>query len=225
MSEVAILVPVLGRPEHAKVFMESLRANTPKGACDVYAINEWNNEETHDAWEREGAVILSRMGCDTFAQKINFGFRRTTQPWIFLVGSDVKFRPWWFQVAKKVMDRGFLVVGTNDLGTARVQSGDHATHMFIKRSYVDEYGASWDGPGVVCHEYHHWFVDEEIVLKAKLAGVFQAATGSIVEHLHPYFGRGEMDDVYRLGESNAKADQREFMERVKKYTDLVVSDA
>lgn len=224
MSEVAIIVPVLGRPEHAKVFMDSLRANTPKGVCRVVALEDWSSDDG-DAWQEEGAHVLSAKGRHTFAQKINYGFKVTDEPWVFLVGSDVKFHPWWYQTAKKVMDKGFLVVGTNDLGTARVQSGEHATHMFIKRSYVDEYGASWDGPGVVCHEYHHWFVDDEIVLKAKLAGVFQAATGSIVEHLHPYFGRGEMDDVYRLGELNAKADQREFMERVKKYTDLVVSDA
>ena len=221
MTEVAILVPVLGRPEHAKVFMDSLKANTPKGVCETFAMVECETDAA--AWIDAGAVVIW-ADRHTFAAKVNEGYRITEEPWLFLVGSDVAFRPWWYQTAKKVMDKGFLVVGTNDLGTARVQSGDHATHMFIKRSYVDEFGASWDGPGVVCHEYHHWFVDDEIVLKAKLAGVFKAATGSIVEHLHPYFGRGEMDDVYRLGESNAKADQREFMERVKKYTDLVVSD-
>jgi hypothetical protein len=46
-------------------------------------------------------------------------------------------------------------------------------------------GASWDGPGIVCHEgYRHWFVDDEITVAAQLRGVFQAALGSHVEHLH-----------------------------------------
>lgn len=223
MSEVAILVPVLGRPEHAKVFMDSWQANTPQGETEVFALVE--SEADALPWLDAGALTTwCDEGVHTFAQKINYGSAVTEEPWLFLVGSDVTFHPWWYQAAKEVMDKNFLVVGTNDLGSARVQTGEHATHMFIKRSYVDQYGASWDGPGVVCHEYHHWFVDDEIVLKAKLAGVFAAATGSVVEHLHPYFGRGEMDDVYRLGEANAEADKEEFMARVRKFTDLVVSD-
>lgn len=226
MSEVAVIVPVLGRPEHAKVFMDSLKANTPKGVCEVYPVTQYDDEEAGLAWWRESNEMNLTVGNDksTFARKVNEGFRATEEPWIFIVGSDVRFHPWWYQTAKKLMDKGYNVVGTNDLGSARVQSGEHATHMFIRRSYVETEGASWDGPGVVCHEYHHWYVDDEIVLKAKLAGTFAAATGSIVEHLHPYFGRAEMDDVYRLGESHAKEDQKEFMARVRKYTQLVVSD-
>ena len=222
MAEVAVIVPVLGRTEHAMVFMDSLRANTPEDRCEIYALVESVDDML--PWIDAGAETI---WCDeqrTFAEKVNYGYQVTDEPWIFIVGSDVRFHPLWYQTAKKVMDKGYNVVGTNDLGSARVQSGEHATHMFIKRSYVDEFGASWDGPGVVCHEYHHWFVDDEIVLKAKLAGTFAAATSSIVEHLHPYFGRGEMDDVYRLGESHAKEDQKEFMARVRKYTQLVVSD-
>jgi hypothetical protein len=41
--------------------------------------------------------------------------------------------------------------------------------------------------------------------------------GSKVEHLHPYFGKGEMDDVYRLGEQHAEADKALFTERLAKY--------
>lgn len=225
-AEVAVIVPVLGRPEHARTFLDSLRANTPRGVVTVHAMCE--NRDDARAWSEVYAPIVEEH---TFAEKVNRAYRdirakdADLRPdWLFIVGSDVKFHPWWYQTAKKLMDKGYNVVGTNDLGSARVQSGEHATHMFIRRSYVETEGASWDGPGVVCHEYHHWYVDDEIVLKAKLAGTFAAATGSIVEHLHPYFGRAEMDDVYRLGESHAKEDQKEFMARVRTYTQLVVSD-
>jgi hypothetical protein len=110
------------------------------------------------------------------------------------------------------------VVGTNDLGNPRVLAGEHATHLLIRRSYVDEQGASWDGPGVVAHEgYRHWYVDDEIVTSAKQRGVWQMALGSVVEHFHPLFGKAEQDDVYRLGQSFAQTDRATFLERSEKY--------
>ncbi len=89
------------------------------------------------------------------------------------------------------------VVGTNDLLNPRVMRGEHATHMLIRRSYIDEIGSSWDGPGIVAHEgYHHWYVDDEIVMAAKLRGRFQAAVGSHVQHFHPMGGKVPDDEVY-----------------------------
>ncbi len=68
---------------------------------------------------------------------------------------------------------------------------------------------------MVAHEgYHHWFCDDEVVTAAKQRGVWAMALASKVEHLHPYFGKGEMDDVYRLGEQHADADKALFLERL-----------
>jgi hypothetical protein len=106
------------------------------------------------------------------------------------------------------------VVGTNDLGNPRVTSGEHATHLLIRRSYVDEHGASWDGPKTVCHEgYRHWYVDDEIVTAAKQRGTWAMALGSVVEHLHPMWGKGEPDEVYLAGQASAKADAELFQAR------------
>jgi hypothetical protein len=107
------------------------------------------------------------------------------------------------------------VVGTNDLGNARVMAGEHATHLLIKREYIDEVGASWDGPGVVCHEgYRHWFVDDEIVSAAKQRNEWGMALASVVEHLHPLWGKSEDDDTYRLGVRYQAADGKLFRKRL-----------
>ena len=88
----------------------------------------------------------------------------------------------------------------------------------ILRSYIEELGASWDGPGVVCHEgYHHWFVDDEIVAAAKQRGTFQAALGSQVEHLHPIAGKAADDEVYAAGELHAEDDLNLFEKRLSKF--------
>jgi hypothetical protein len=212
-DEAAVIVPVLRRPQNAAPFMRSLRAST--GLATVYAVADDDDPETAEAWAAAGAQVIvgDRV---TFARKVNLGYQKTSEPWLFLTGDDVKFHPGWLDHAQHVA--GELkadVVGTNDLGNPRVLAGEHATHLLVRRSYVDEVGASWDGPGVVAHEgYRHWYVDDELVTAAKRRGVWQMALGSIVEHLHPIFGKGAEDDVYKLGQASADEDAKLFQSRL-----------
>jgi hypothetical protein len=107
------------------------------------------------------------------------------------------------------------VVGTNDLANARVLAGEHATHLLIRRSYVDDVGSSWDGPKILAHEgYRHNFVDDELVTAAKQRGVWQMALGSVVEHHHPVFGKADDDDVYQLGQSFWETDWELYKQRL-----------
>jgi hypothetical protein len=214
----AVIVPAMERPQNAEPFMTSLRASTGLATC--YAICDPGDDETIKAWDTAGAtVVLSERG-STFPIKANTGYDNSTEEWMLFVGDDVRFHPGWLDHAQHVGNlQGKDVVATNDLGNTRVALGEHATHPLIRRSYVDEKGASWDGPGVVCHEgYRHWFVDNEWTEVAKQRGVFAAALGSVVEHLHPIWNKGETDAVYVLGQSHARDDERLFKGRLKAYT-------
>jgi hypothetical protein len=207
----AVIVPVLRRPQNAEPFMESV--HTTSQWATVYAVASDDDVETIAAWKKAGAIVVTIPGV-TFAEKMNAGFRATGEPWLLMVGDDVKFHPHWLDYAQQVARDGYDVIGTNDLGNPRVVAGEHATHLLIRRSYVERQGASWDGPGVVCHEgYRHWFVDDEIVSVAKQRGVWAMAPNAIVEHLHPAWGKGETDEVYTLGQSFAAADGALFENR------------
>lgn len=218
-ERTAVIVPVMRRPQNAAPFMASLKAST--GLATVYAVCDRADTDTQKAWSDEGAVIidinnsrdLKRPG--TFAEKVNAGYVYSDDPWLFVVGDDVRFRPGWLDHAQAVAGDDLHVIGTNDLANPRVTSGEHATHMLIRRSYVDEQGASWDGPKVVCHEgYKHWYVDDEIVTAAKRRRAWGMALGSVVEHLHPVFGTADDDEVYQLGQSHAKQDFARFKQRL-----------
>ena len=211
IDEVAVIVPVLRRPEHAAPFMRSLRAST--GLANVYAV--CSEADDAEAWRAVGATVIETDRV-SFAMKVNDAYPHTKEPWVFLVGDDVRFHAGWLDHAQMVArDSGAKVVGTNDLGNDRVMSGDHATHMLIARDYIDEQGASWDGPGVICHEgYRHWFVDDELVTAAKQRNVWAPALGSIVEHLHPAWGKADTDDTYVRGQRYAERDQRTFQKRL-----------
>lgn len=229
---VDVLVPVMRRPQNAEPFMRALRAST--GLATVWAVCDATDDETRNAWTAAGARVVSIAVAGgrvwtplegalmpegpflpgTFAQKVNAGFKATSQPWVFVCGDDVRFHAGWLDHAEATAGDRYHVIGTNDLSNARVVSGEHSTHLLMRRSYVEEQGGSWDGPGVLAHEgYGHWFVDDEIVLAAKQHNAWAMALGSIVEHLHPIFGKAEDDDVYRLGQARAKKDQAHFKER------------
>ena len=207
----AVIVPVLNRPQNAAPFMASLRATT--GLATVYAVATFDDADTAKAWEAAGATVLYADGI-SFASKVNAGHAQTTEPWLFIVGDDVRFHPGWLDHAQAA-SAGHDVVGTNDLGNPRVMRGEHATHMLIRRTYADAVGASWDGPGSVCHEgYRHWYVDDEIVTAARQRGAFAHAPGAVVEHLHPLWGKGSTDDVYELGQESQAADRDLFQKRL-----------
>ena len=138
---------------------------------------------------------------------MNHAYEGTTEPWLLLVGDDVKFHPGWLDQAQHAARDGADVVGTNDLHNPVVTSGERATHLLVRRAYVDERGASWDGPKTVCHEgYRHWFVDNEIVEAAKQRGAWVFARHAKIEHLHPLWGLAPDDDTYALGRGFVERD-------------------
>lgn len=214
---VAVIVPVLTRPDNVEPLTRSLRAST--GLARPYFVVDHDDTTELAAVIAAGADVITYTGDKpgTFAQKVNEAYRCTTEPWLFLCGDDVQFRPGWLDHAQQVAALyDGQVIGTNDLGNPRVMAGEHATHLLVRRSYVDELGASWDGPGIVAHEgYRHWFVDDEIVTAAKQRGVWQMALGSIVEHMHPAWGKGAMDDVYEIGRKHATRDRVLFEKRLR----------
>lgn len=224
MAEVAIIVPVLGRPEHAETLTESLRVNTPKGTCKVIAICE--NAEDTAAWIPYANLTALEESVHTFAEKVAWAYPRlVSEPYVLLVGSDVAFKPHWLESAMKVANKtGAGLIATNDLGNPRVMAGRHATHPLISRRYIEEKGASWDGPGTIVHTgYRHNAVDDEWSTKALLDGEFAFARRSVIEHRHPIWGKGDMDWVYAKGQESFNEDVALFLSRLRKYTDLLVN--
>src|SRR5260370_10086938 len=123
----------------------------------------------------------------TWAQRLNYGYQHTEEPWLLCAADAVKFHPGWLDQALAAAAHSSAdVVGTNDLHNPRVIAGEHATHPMVRRSYVGEHGASWAGPNVLAHEGHrHWFTDVEIVTAAKQRGTCAAAPYTQLEQRHP----------------------------------------
>lgn len=213
-ERVDVIIPTLGRPQSVAPVLRSLRAST--GLADAIFVCEPDDTASHDAVRAAGGTVVIEA-CGSLPKAWNAGYRHTTAPWVLLAADDVRFRPAWLDQALDVARRYDAdVVGTNDLVNPRTMAGELATHPLIRRSYIEEVGACWDGPGVLAHEgYHHLFIDDEITMAARLRGKFQAALGSHVEHLHPAFGSAEMDDTYRRAEAHQEEDAKLFQRRLR----------
>ena len=228
---VDIIVPVAMR-NNARPFLDSLAfslTERQRALVKVHVMADFSDSMTQQAWidarplyENMWVYSKSYAGAmGTFAEKVNEGYRVTEAPWLFIVGDDVHFHPGWLDQAMETARATHCrVIGTNDLGNPAVQAGQHATHFFIRRDYVDVIGASWDGPGVVCHEgYRHWFVDNEIVTHARSRGEWAPCLLSHVEHMHPLWQKGADDTVYRIGQEAAEQDREVWWARVSKFGD------
>jgi hypothetical protein len=211
--------------------MEDLVASMPGDVRLVVIASPWDTD-TVAAWHQLEAslftlaptVVLLDREPGSFAQKINYGERmcreypllaaREPAPWIMLVGDDVKPHPGWLPRARPNVS----VVGTDTYGP--IPDGQ-TPHPLIRRSYIAEHGASWDGPGVVCHEgYRHNFVDVEIAVVAKGRGVW-SDSDAIVEHCARYQGKAPDDDTYRISDETVDDDRRLWEFRQAQHAEAV----
>lgn len=215
---VAVIVPVLNRPHRAAPLVESVKAS--EGAVPlrlVFVVSASDIDELAALEPLDGAadvLVVPPWSSGDYARKINAGYRNTTEPWIFTGADDLNFWPGWADHAVACggeCDAG--VVGTNDLGNPTVMRGEHATHSLVRRTYADA-GAVADQAGQVFHEgYGHQYCDTELVETAKAAGRWAFCADSIVEHLHPFWSKGTMDETYERGLATSSPDHALFMER------------
>lgn len=216
--DVVILVPMLGRPHRVQPLLESIDTTTP-GARVLFCLTPGDNEVVA-AVEKAGrehiTVQWQRHG--DYARKINAGYRHTTEPLIFLGADDLRFHPGWLSAARRALTPGIGVVGTNDLGSPRVRSGEHATHCLVTRDYADQYGTI-DQPGQIMHEgYWHEFVDDEMVETAKHRKAWAHAADSHVEHLHPSWRKAPQDALYRQQGARMRHSRPLFEQRRQLWT-------
>ena len=221
MEKVTVLVPAVNRPENVARLVDSFNATNDGSAQLLYVVESQHHDQL-DALDAAGATYIFATRGSSYASKMNEGFSVTDTDWVFLAGDDVEFTPGWIETARTLSDR-FDVIGTNDSEPGRVRNplvaaGKHADHFFVRRSYVNDDGASLEGPGILCPEaYYHWYTDKEMIQLAKARGVFAPCLESVVIHHHPgYDGREDLranDPTYMKAVEFSEMDEIAFRRR------------
>jgi hypothetical protein len=213
---IAILVPVLGRPQNAQPLVDSIKQATTVPHRILFLCTPFDVDEINAVHETGADIhnVRWEAGPGDWAKKINQGYRLTEEPFILLAADDLRFHTGWdTEVLRVAEETGAGVIGTNDLGNATVMRGLHSTHPVVRRSYVDEYGTI-DEPGKVLHEgYRHQWVDTELIATAQMRHQWAFAKGSHVEHMHPFWKKGKMDATYEKALSTPTEDFAHFNQR------------
>lgn len=224
--EVTILVPVLFRAHRARPFLESLEAATPEPHATLFLATAGDLamlEAVEDLARQIPTVSVHVMASNArgdYAKKINSGIRHTSSPFVFTAADDLHFHPGWWPAARALFDDPAVgLVGTQDLApTERARAGEHSTHFAVRRTYVERFGTI-DERGKLFHEgYPHEYVDDEAVATAKLRGAWAFAGNSVVEHLHPSWGKAPRDKLYNAQGRRMAQGRALFQRRRKLWT-------
>lgn len=205
---LVVLVPVLDRPHRVAPLVASVRATVPEARV-LFVTDPGDDAEVAAIEELMPAdPLVFALECGgRYAAKVNAAVRATEEPLLFLGADDLDFKPGWFEAATAKLTEGIGLVGTNDLGNARVMRGEHATHFLMTRAYAEL--PTIDGAnGPLCEQYEHNCVDDELIGTARKRGAYAHAADSHVEHLHPFWRKAAIDDTYRKGQRRFDRDRR-----------------
>lgn len=224
--DLVCIVPVLGRPERVEPFMQNWLETTTVASALVFVSSPSDLEE-RIALRLQGAysiVAEFEPGPGDFAKKTNMAARMSKDVWpesryIFAGADDLLFHEGWdTAVLEMAEETGAGMVGTDDMGNPLVVRGQHSTHSLFRRSYIEERGASWDGPGTVYSEaYDHQWIDNEAVVVAKQRGEWAFCADSKVEHLHTLWGKAPNDSTYEKALRHGVSDAALFRARQRLY--------
>lgn len=214
-SEVAILLPTYGRKDRLADVVENAVVSSDR--LTVYLLMEPDEADDYPP-----AVTMTRPeGFGNYAVAINYGYRETTEPYLFAAADDLNFHPGWLEAAMAKMVDEIQVVGTNDLGNVEVLAGEHSTHYLVDRRYLDDIGGCYDlGPGSFMPEvYDHNWTDREFVATATKRGVWTPCLESKVEHMHYLFQKASFDQTYARSFANENEDRDIYRQRVREIAE------
>lgn len=217
MIELAVLVPVLTRPQNVAPLVESFFAGCPKNSILLTIINSDDSAEYAAIHAEQPGTRWWVLDVGTqdrsWPCKINEGVLYLADAdWYLFAADDVTFVPGWWEATKGLRDDPTVgVIGTNDSATGhgnpRVAVGDHTCHPLVRATYIQDQG-TMDQRGLAVHPgYAHWCVDDELVYTAKLRNAWAFCREAVLEHHHPYWDKSiPWDDTYAKGEANNAAD-------------------
>lgn len=202
---LAILVPVLARPQNVRPLLDSIATSTTVPHRILFICSPGDGPQ-QDAIALAGGWMLSPGG--SYAEKIRVGVEATDEEFVFLGADDLTFHPDWFQRARAAMCNGVQVVGVNDM---RPRNWETATHFLLTREYAER--PTIDGERGPMHRYVHNFCDRELIETAKHRGVYAYAADALVEHVHHLDGKVALDSTYVKGQTSFRQDARTFRHR------------
>jgi len=178
----AILVPSLNRPHRLRDAVANIHENTPEEHFILFCVSDDESKtilDELDEWYLDDSDCEDHRYVTRMNKLIAYLDDAKT---VFFGSDDVIHHQGWLTKALLVMDQGPSVVVVNDT------CNPNGTQAVVRREYLER--AVFDAPGLAFHPgYRHNFADTEMFFTASRQGEYARALDSVVEHLHPHFGK------------------------------------
>jgi hypothetical protein len=196
MNELAVIVPTRGRAHVLEALHTAFADTTPVPHRLVFITDPDDPDSQSIGSELGWAIPLATR--QTYPVKVNAGVRMTHERLVLIGADDIKPRSGWLEAASAYMNSSIGFVSLNDLGNPDVMAGVYATLPLIARWYADL------DDELYYERYEHCGCDVDASYMAKARGAFAYAPEAAMEHLHPAWGKAQLDDTYLDGGCNPR---------------------
>ena len=202
---IGLYFPTLGRSGVLGRVAENADSATKTEHTIVFVV-EPDDEASRDAAVATGQLTLVNAHERSYAGAFQTAYEATSDEFFLMGNDDFDFQPGWDVPALAAMENADMV-GINDSG-----SGCNAI-MLIRRSYIEEQSGVIDMPNQVLFPYQHNYCDTELRETAIARGRFVSCPESVIVHLHPDFGKAELDETYQKSRATFNADAAMYSSR------------
>lgn len=216
MSKVIdIVIPTFGRAGKLDDVAANIMATTPADSFEIVFVVDISDEDSvliaSSVHAPSRSVIISERG---YPVASNRGYENSTADLVAIVNDDCLFHDNWFDALMEKIDPAYGVYGTNDLSPLSV-TRNNTTQPVVAHWYIDQFGGAWDEPGKLYHErYWHNFCETELWYLACQRERAIFVDNCVIEHIHPDWGKAELDETYRKhAKQNWNYDEELFRQR------------
>lgn len=201
LPTIEVLVPTRGRPTRAMHMADSWDRTRESAFTGLTLVLD-ENDKSYAEYRNLSAGrpwVASAFGTGTMVERTNLAARELRAD-IFGWAADDNFfvTPGWDTKVRKAFERpGITTVNTNDLLVGDEKGGVY----FVRKQAIRKLG--WFLPPFL----EHLYVDYAITEMAKKAGTYKYLDDVVIEHLHPYSGKAQWDDLYRSVNNSGQDDR------------------
>lgn len=193
-KEVAILTPTFQRPERILNYKSNIESVTDMNIVDIIFIVEDDDHEVKQVCLNSEAKVLVNKRKRNYAGAINTAVQELDYNYFFVSADDFKFHANWLPPLLRE-SKSFAVIGPEDLGNPMVRDGMLAVSSLVRKDYVP-FACLGFPDNLLFEGYHHNYVDTELTQTAIYREQYKYCPTSIVEHMHPNYGKSTIDSTY-----------------------------
>jgi glycosyltransferase involved in cell wall biosynthesis len=195
-NKVAILTPTYGRPHRIQPYIDNIRSVTNMDLADIVFIVEEDDKEVREICENSGETTIINKRARSFGGAMNTAVRELDYKYFYGSSDDFFFHENWLPPLLELSEN-FGMVGSNDMGNPEVAAGLLSTCYLINKKYLSR--CVPDSPeDIVCELYLHNYTDTELTSVARFNKEYAYCPESLVEHMHPAWGKAPIDETYNL---------------------------